>query len=513
MQHHVTLINPAINSESQNPVINSVINKMIPSSLGYIAGYVREAGLSDVRIYDEQFGKLSDGEMEEIIGELAEPRIVGLSVWTLSSRRSYDICRRIKAIDPKVTVILGGIHPTVMPEEGLEQEGVDVVVRSEGEVTFSELTRLILAGESYKDVLGISINGDDGIVHNPPRPLVRDLDDFPPFPYEMFADKVKDYSSFGVVYASRGCPFKCIFCSQRSITGASYRKYSIERVVSEITRLVDDYNQTEVHISDEILAASKKRFFALADGIIEAGLHKKARFHGSLRGDQATDEILGKMKEANFSMLAYGLETGTERLMKVIDKDETVQEVVDAIHRTAKHGMDVAATIIFGLPTESRDDRRETLKLVKNLPLVSLRFNTMTPYPGTPAYEQLNPQGKVLIKDNWENFGVQYLWEGDDIPYVPDESNRYELIFDTMSANLSSYVSWSGIKRLLTASHAGGNVVKLSDRWYFSPFQVWRMFRLAFFLTRRYLYIFLRMNFDRFFRPAATVPFASSRDL
>ena len=78
MQHHVTLINPAINSESQNPVINSVINKMIPSSLGYIAGYVREAGLSDVRIHDEQFGKLSDGEIEEIIGELAEPRIVGL---------------------------------------------------------------------------------------------------------------------------------------------------------------------------------------------------------------------------------------------------------------------------------------------------------------------------------------------------------------------------------------------------------------------------------------------------
>ena len=160
MQRHVALINPTISPGSQNPVINSVINKMIPSSLGYIAGYVREAGHSDARIYDEQFGRLSDEELEEIIGELAEPRIVGLSVWTLSSRRSYDLCRKIKAIDPKVTVILGGIHPTVMPEEGLEQEGVDVVVRSEGEVTFSELTRLILSGESYEYVLGISIRGE-----------------------------------------------------------------------------------------------------------------------------------------------------------------------------------------------------------------------------------------------------------------------------------------------------------------------------------------------------------------
>ena len=91
---------------------------------------------------------------------------------------------------------------------------------------------------------------------------------------------------------------------------------------------------------------------------------------------------------------------------------------------------------------------------MKSLPLASVRFNTLTPYPGTPVYTQEYSKGHIYIKGNWENFGVQYMWESDDIPYVPEGNDRIELIFDTMWANLACYVSFRGIKNLLTQKYA-----------------------------------------------------------
>jgi hypothetical protein len=130
---------------------------------------------------------------------------------------------------------------------------------------------------------------------------------------------------------------------------------------------------------------------------------------------------------------------------------------------------------------------------VRSLPLASARFNTLVPYPGTPAFDQLNREGKVLIKKDWANFAVQYMWEGDDIPYVPDGNSRYELIFDTMFANLSFYISFSGIMKLVKSPFAGGNVVKLSERWYFSPRTMWRLTMLFLYLSRRFSMVTYKM--------------------
>jgi radical SAM superfamily enzyme YgiQ (UPF0313 family) len=219
-----------------------------------------------------------------------------------------------------------------------------------------------------------------------------------------------------------------------------------------------------------------------------------------MRGDNVSEELLHKAKEANFKMIAFGLETGSERLMKVLRKGETVQQVADAIVLTDRIGIATAATIIFGLPTETREDRRAAVKLVRDLPLSSVRFNTLTPYPGTAVWDMLKDSDKITVRKNWANFAVQYMWEGDDIPYVPDGTNRYELMFDTMYANLSFYLSFAGLKRMLRSSFAGGNVVKLSGRWYLQPKAVLRMSRLAFYLTRRFAVVFAKMMRSRLFR-------------
>lgn len=244
---------------------------------------------------------------------------------------------------------------------------------------------------------------------------------------------------------------------------------------------------------DDNIAVDKQHFKELCAAIIREELHKKAFFHGSMRGDNANEEILGIAHEANFRILYFGLETGSERLMKIINKGETVGQVVDAIKRASRKGFTVGATIIFGLPTETRRDRYETIRLVRSLPLQSVRFNTLAPYPGTPFYNSDQLKGKVLVKGDWGNFGVQYMWENDDIPYVPDGDDRLNLIFDTMFANLLYYLSPSGIIKLFTQRYAAGNVVKLPDKWYLSFRQLKKMLVLFSYLFWRFIKVTFRM--------------------
>jgi radical SAM superfamily enzyme YgiQ (UPF0313 family) len=248
---------------------------------------------------------------------------------------------------------------------------------------------------------------------------------------------------------------------------------------------------------DDNPAVNQKRFNELLDAIIKDRLYEKVEFHGSMRGDSINDGILEKAKTANFKMISFGLETTNESLMKLINKGETVQQMVDAIRKTDKKGIATAATLIFGLPTENRKDRWDAIKLVRSLPLSSVRFNTLAPYPGTPIYEELNRQGKLLIKKDWENFAVQYMWEGDDLPYIPDGNNRYELMFDTMFANLSFYLSFNGIKRMIKSSFAGGNVINLKRNWYLSLETIWKLFKLFLYLSKRFLYVAIKMVLER----------------
>jgi len=493
MASNILLINPKISEASQNSKINALINITFPTSLGVLAGYVMPSVVESVEIIDEQIRPIQDEALSSILNALDKPRIIGLSVLTLNCGRAYELAEKIKRFDSDSTVVLGGIHPTVAPEEALAKKGVDVVVRGEGEETFKELISLILGNQSHNHIQGISYREDERIIHNPNRSFIENLDSIPPFPYHIFEEDLDKYPNFSGIFGSRGCPYNCTFCSSRSISGKRYRYHSVERVISEIKTLVHRYKQESVFLMDDNIAVNKRHFKELCNGIIRERLNEKAFFHGSLRGDNATDEILDMAFKANFRILYYGLETGSERLMRIVNKGETVATVEDAIKRSARKGFSVGTTIIFGLPTETRRERYQAMKLVRSLPLASVRFNTLTPYPGTPVYDQEFPKGNVLIKRDWENFGVQYMWESDDIPFVPEGNDRIELIFDTMWANFSFYLSPKGVRNMITEKYAGGNVVKLTSRWYLSIGELKKMVSLFLYLLFRFMNVTVRM--------------------
>jgi len=270
---------------------------------------------------------------------------------------------------------------------------------------------------------------------------------------------------------------------------------SNERVLSEVDLLINKYQQKKIWFMDDNFLVNKKRAFSLLNGIIERGFHKKAGFVAEMRGESVTYEILDKMKEANFLIASFGMETASQRLLDLINKKESVEDNIRAIRMAHKAGIGTSATFIFGLPTETRRERLDTARLARNIPLDDARFNVAVPYPGTKLYEIAKNEKRLLVKPGWSNFNVQFYMFGDDIPYVPENTNKYLLMRDTFMANLRFNLRLKTLINFITSPVAGGMVLTLPKRWYFSFREIWGIISLVTFMLKRFLKIVFRSIF------------------
>lgn len=482
------LIKPSLHPRSQSELITPFIYNTFPTSLGYLAGYLREYNKVVPEIIDENIMPLDVDEIRKMLKSDTGPKIVGMTLITINSRRACQLAELIKEIDKEFLVVFGGIHATVLPDECLSNPAVDIIVRGEGEETLSLITQCVQNNDDYSELDGISCRKNGAIVHNPSRNLI-DLDTVPPFPYDLFDSFYGSYRDFGTVFGSRGCPYNCIFCSQRAITGQRYRHVSNERILGDVELLVNKYKQKKIWFMDDNFMVNKKRIYSLLEAIIARKLHKEVVFCAEMRGESVTHEVLKKMKEANFQVVSFGMETGSQRLLDLIDKKEKVEDNVNAIKMAHEVGLSSSATFIFGLPTETRRERLETARLARRLPLDDARFNIAVPYPGTKLFEIAKKENRLLIKEGWSNFNVQYYMFGDDIPYVPKGTNRHQLMFDTFMANLMFNVRLKTLINFIKSPISGGMVVTLPKRWYLSIREMKNIFSLIFFMFTRFLKI------------------------
>jgi len=471
----VLLINPDLHQDTQPAVFKPFTYASFPTAIGYLGGYLREKNNASVKLYDEQIAYLSKDSLRKLIRAEDEPRLVGISTLTGTVKRAYEITRWIKEIDPKTIVVLGGIHPTALPNEPFLRTPADIVVRGEGEVTLSELYSIVHSGSSeFGEVKGISFRYQNEILHNPERELV-DINDITPFPYDLFDEHFDRYPDFGTIISSRGCPFSCTFCSQRIISGQRMRYLSNERVINKIKILVDKYEQKKIFFADDIFTIKAKRVMSLCDEIIASGYHKKVSFICETRGRELSMNeergriLLAKMKEANFVSIAFGAETGSERLMATINKSETVQDNIRAIEMTHEAGISADASYIMGLPTETAEDRKMSIKVAKQVPLDAARFNVACPYPGTALYETAKAEGRLNIGEDWVNFSNQHYLSNDDLPYTPEGTEKCELVLAVFLANMRFILRPKTLLHMLFAdSMAGGTVVSVHSNWYTS---------------------------------------------
>ncbi len=484
------LINP---KSTKFGIFQRYVPLSVPIGVGYLAGYLLENGRK-AEVIDEHIDPLSRQVLSRLLEKLSPPYIFGISTLTACAQRSYEIAGQIKHWYPDSAIILGGIHPTVLPEEALENTAVDFVVRGEGEGILLELCDAIKNRRDCSGIKGLSYKSGGKLIHNPPAELPV-LDSFPPFPYHLFENGLGKYN-FSFISSSRGCPYECIFCSQRSISGKRFRYVSEEVVLGEIGLLINKYNQGHINFVDDNFTADKQRVISLCRGMIERGFQKKATFDCQTRADAVDDEVLLSLKSAGFRMINYGLETASERLMVLLNKKETVAENIAAVQLTKKHGFGVSGTFIFGLPTETKKDRWQAYKLAKELDLDYVRFNNATPYPGTKLYEIAKNEGRLFVEEGWANLNacaslVQDSLAESKLPYFPEGCEEKELKKDIIRANLLFSLRPIKVFKLLIRRIGPAGWFYLPPKWYLNPKEWWGLIKLGASLLRSLAKIYL----------------------
>lgn len=461
------LINAQSSRAEKLGMFSKFVPLSIPTGIGCLAAYLMQRG-HQAKIWDEAIKMLSPADIKELIKDCKKPYVFGISCLTASISRGYILAKQIKDVAPDAIIIFGGIHPTVLPEDVLSAEEVDFVIRKEGEIPLEALYRAIKNNESYENINGISFKKNGKIIHNPVLPG-PDLVSLPSFPYHLFEEHIDKYD-FGFIFSSRGCPYDCIFCSQRSITGRKFAARSPEQVVNDIELLVNKYGQTLITFCDDNILTNKSRIKNMCELIIERGLHKKTAFQCQVRGDDINDDILQSLKAANFITLFFGLETASERLMVVINKKETVEQNIKALELAKKYGFTLSASFILGLPTETKEERLQSYKLARKY-LDYVRFNNATPYPGTKLYEIAISEKRLNVGKDWENLNacgtlVESPFSRKCLAYVPVGTSALELKKDILKYNLLFSFRWRVITDLLKRKKATAGGFRLSPRWF-----------------------------------------------
>lgn len=422
----------------------------VPVGVGSLAAVLDRERIK-YKIIDEQIEGNTFDLISEYVKGLEKPYIFGFSVLTSTFKRAVMVSRHLKEIYPDSVVIFGGIHPTAVPEEVLMQQHIDIVLRGEAEKILPRVYRCLKDKCDISSIDNISYKLEGRIICNNIMSFVEDLDSLPPFPYHHFSPV--DYD-LGSVVSSRGCPYKCIFCSNRVSTGRDYRYRSADYIVDEIDLLYHKYGKQHILLLDDNFVVNKKRVYMFLDKLKERKLEGKLNYTFQARGDNVDYEILKDLYSAGFSNISFGLETGSERIMRLIKKDETVQQCFEAVRLAKEIGFHVSGVFIYGFPNETHEERLSCVKMSKKLNIDLIRFNNATPYPGTELYEIAKRENRLNKIGLYENFNsvsaiIENPFKRITFSYVPYGSSEAEIRNDILLSYLLFYLNISKIKMML----------------------------------------------------------------
>lgn len=397
--------------------------------LAYL-GAVSEQRGDEVRIYD---GDVEERPVEEFVREF-RPHIVGITANTPQVMAAWRTAAAVKSV-ADVPVVLGGPHVSVVSEdldfESVRRPEVDLVVRGEGEATWTELchrledflrhrpqfsTAELMAPEAgvWEGLPGITYRTSDGEVHrHPDRPPIADLDGLPWPAYHLFkmerytnlqptVDRVEGARSFSIM-TSRGCPYRCSFCSQ-SIMPVKWRARSPENVLAEWRHLVQDLGAEEIGVLDDSANIQRQRLHELCDLLIANRLnHVPWIFVNGIRANLADWELLAHMKAAGLKRTAFGVESGDQVILNSIHKRIDLDTVRQAFRNARGVGVETIGFFILGLPGETEETMERTIRFAIELDPLVANFSMMTPFPGTQVYEQVKREGRLLM-ETWEDY-------------------------------------------------------------------------------------------------------------
>ncbi|MBF0539302.1 MAG: B12-binding domain-containing radical SAM protein [Nitrospirae bacterium] len=337
-----------------------------------------------------------------------KPDVVGISVLSVEAASAFKISQLTKDYNDKCAVVWGGVHPSFLPDDCLRNAEVDFVVRGEGEYAMLELCQalsrgVVVTSKALSEIQGLSFKNNDRVIHNPARPGVACLDDIPlPDRQNVLYRESIDFKSLGSMIVSRGCPFRCTFCSSRNFWDKKVRLRSPENVISEIASLQDAYGSRHIMFWDDSFTINRKVIEKYCRGIIDSRL--RISWKTATRADLIDEELLDLMQKAGCVKLEIGVESGSDRIKRMINKDVSNSDILRAFALLRKKGIGSGAFFMAGFPEETLEDLQETFDFMRQLKADEIAFNVFDPMPGSIEYDKCIELGLITSIPDWNDF-------------------------------------------------------------------------------------------------------------
>lgn len=393
-----------------NPRIESYSSTLPPMGLLYIASVLERNGFQvsvfDVHPYD-------DRDIPSLLSY--DPDIVGMTVLTDYLSRAKHIAGVIRKNISESLFVVGGVHVTVQPEQSLRELDAHVGVIGEGEYTMLRLCHHLANSSDWRDTRGIVFRDANGrIINTAPRPYIQDLDKLPHparhllqfenylVPPGIIRGHWSERST--TVMTSRGCPFNCIWCGSNCTFGRKVRYRSVDNVLDELELLVRDYSIDTIWFCDDTFTLLKDRVLEFCENILARNI--KLNWGCQAHIKTADEEMFKAMKKAGLVQLDFGVESGSNKVLKSLKKKSDAESIQRAFKIAKRAGVRTLATFMFGNPSETEEDIEATFKLAKSINPNFVSSYFLTPYPGTELMQMIEAN-KWIIMDNRSSYGLK----------------------------------------------------------------------------------------------------------
>lgn len=393
--HEITSCNPEIIKEERG--------HEPPLGLLYISGYLQQNSSYELGFVDAQAEELSYDQLKQRINQ-ENADVVAMTIMTFTILDVIKTVKIIREISSNIKIVLGGPHAHIYPEKTINLEGIDYVVLGEGERTFFNLLDNLNNSEKLKQTEGLVFKENGKIINTGNTNYIKNLDELPfparnLTPYKKYSSLLARKNPITTMFTSRGCPYQCSFCDRPNM-GKGFRARSAKNVVDEMEECLN-MGIKEIFIYDDTFTVQKQRVLDICNEIQRRNL--KFSWDIRARVDTVDEEMIKKLKKAGCARIHYGVEAGTEKILKVLNKKINLEQVIKTFEITKKHGISTLAYFMVGCPTETREDILETINFAKKLEPDFVQITIFTPFPATKIYRQGLEDG-FFEKDYWLEF-------------------------------------------------------------------------------------------------------------
>jgi len=372
----------------------------LPLGIAYLGAVLEKEGIP-VRLKDD-----SIQNEEEILESIQWADFVGVSALTPNAPRALEWAKKVKTIDSSIIVAAGGPHATSSPDYFLKTEWVDYVVRWEGEEAIVELIRALESkADDFSGIKNLCYKSGEKILRNRKRPFIKDLDAIP-HPARHLLPMAPYFDALGfkstLTWSSRGCPFLCTYCNKH-MNPCVFRARSAPNVVDEMELLIKDYGVEHIQFIDDYFSGDIDRIYTICKEIKKRNVG--VEWSCEVRMDSVSDlKLLRTMRKAGCVKCHIGIESGSQRTLDRMRKDQKVEDVIYGAKLMHQAGMFMKFFLLIGFPWETEEDFKATEDMIYKAKPHMIAVSILNPLPSTQVYREIKKAGKLVENFNLEHY-------------------------------------------------------------------------------------------------------------